>query len=283
MSKDLKEEYEHMLDSGMPDLWDRIEPQLHEKKTEKKGINRSKRIYLYSGMAAACLCLAIAIPAIIRTRDNGMQNSTGSYMMADETASAENNGMADGAEDGGMMGESMAAQEDDASDMQGINESATMSSESAMENMTLWDGDSYDAAIPEDYEDDVSMDDSMNSDGAINSMDAEDATEAEDEGRKNPQNLQDSQQTVRLPGDSGEKLEVKGRVLKVFGEETYTNYEMIITEVNGQVLSGEESRIHAISTKSLTEEHKNEQADDTVHALIQWDEGQACYRILEIL
>lgn len=116
MSKDLKNEYENLLESEIPDLWSRIEPKLHEKamqvqretapgvssgnceqyetakaemnvseyagrtitedtgknahkKANRKtgGIFHAKRIYLYSGIAAACLCLVIAIPVIVRT------------------------------------------------------------------------------------------------------------------------------------------------------------------------------------------------------------------------
>lgn len=279
MSKDLKEEYEHMLDSRMPDLWDRIEPQLHEKKTEKKRINRSKRIYLYSGMAAACLCLAIAIPAIIRTRDTGMKNGAGAYMMADEAASAENNGMADGAEDGGMMGESMAAQEDDASDMQGINESATMSSESVMESMNSWEDDSCDTAMAEDYDASHDIDGTMNSAEIGSSESAMSDPEADPGDRKEPQSLE----TVRLSGDTGEELEVEGSVLRIRGEDAYMSYVIAVSKADGQTLQGDENRIRAIATSSQTEDYKKKQTDETIHAMIRWDEELDCYRILEIL
>ena len=83
MSKDLKNEYEALLDSEIPDLWSRIEPELHEKQIcKKENENNPKkkrsgtRIYFYSGIAAACLCLAIAVPVIIRYADGGSKSET---------------------------------------------------------------------------------------------------------------------------------------------------------------------------------------------------------------
>lgn len=268
MSKDLKEEYEHMLDSRMPDLWDRIEPQLHEKKTEKKRINRSKRIYLYSGMVAACLCLAIAIPAIIRTRDTGMKNGAGAYMMADEAA-----------EDGGMTGGTMTAQEETASDMHEINESAAMSSESVMESMNSWEDDSCDTAMAEDYDAPHDIDGTMNSTEIGSSESAMSDPEADPGDRKEPQ----SPETVRLSGDAGEELEVEGSVLRIRGEDAYMSYVIAVSKVDGQTLQEDENRIRAIATSSQTEDYKKKQTDETIHAMIRWDEELDCYRILEIL
>lgn len=73
MSRDLKHEYEAMLDQEIPDLWSRIEPRLADKKgmqnaePKEKSIRtrRIKRstIAVWGSLAAACVCLAIIFPA----------------------------------------------------------------------------------------------------------------------------------------------------------------------------------------------------------------------------
>lgn len=89
MGRDLKKEYEAMLDHEIPDLWSRIEPQLADKKKEgaaqsmapvqqaaqsvsstggapkRRGISR-RSIAVWGSLVAACVCLAIVIPAFIR-------------------------------------------------------------------------------------------------------------------------------------------------------------------------------------------------------------------------
>ncbi len=89
MGRDLKNEYEAMLDHEIPDLWSRIEPQLADKKKEgtaqstpsvqqaaqpvsstggaskRRGISR-RSVAVWGSLAAACVCLAIVIPAFIR-------------------------------------------------------------------------------------------------------------------------------------------------------------------------------------------------------------------------
>lgn len=73
MSRDLKQEYEEMLDQEIPDLWSRIEPRLADKKetqnAEQKEKTMPKRrikrstIAVLGSLAAACVCLAIILPA----------------------------------------------------------------------------------------------------------------------------------------------------------------------------------------------------------------------------
>ena len=73
MSRDLKHEYEAMLDQEIPDLWSRIEPRLADKKgtqnEEPKGKSirtrriRRSTIAVWGSLAAACVCLAIIFPA----------------------------------------------------------------------------------------------------------------------------------------------------------------------------------------------------------------------------
>lgn len=227
MSKNLKEEYEQMLDSGMPDLWSRIEPQLHEKTVEKKTFGKNKRRYMYSGMAAACLCLVIAIPVMIRTMNTGHHNETN--MIAADDSTGSNGTYAAGTTDAG--------------------EEADMSNEIAADDVQMWTEESCE--ITQDM--------------------------AEDTVRE-----ADGIPYTRLTADTGEKLEVEGSIVRAYVEEDVTGYEMLITSVDGQTVSGEENRIYAISAARRTEEWKADQPADTVHAVIQWDEKRACYRILEI-
>ena len=72
MSKDLNNEFKQYMDEVTPDLWNRIEPAL-KPKTKVTKFNK-KAIYKYSGLVAACLCLAVIIPVLLnlsRSADKG--------------------------------------------------------------------------------------------------------------------------------------------------------------------------------------------------------------------
>ncbi len=100
MSRDLKHEYEAMLDQEIPDLWSRIEPRLSDKKgtqnaeSERKRIRprRIKRstIAVWGSLAAACVCLAIILPAwrgnTKSAKNEERTNQTVSAGSADTTA-----------------------------------------------------------------------------------------------------------------------------------------------------------------------------------------------------
>ena len=60
MKRDFKDEYQEYIESDMPDLWSRIEPNLKEKAPADTGRKRSN-IYLMKTLipAAACLCLLL--------------------------------------------------------------------------------------------------------------------------------------------------------------------------------------------------------------------------------
>lgn len=60
MKRDFKDEYQEYIESDMPDLWSRIEPNLKEKAPADTGRKRSN-IYLIKTLipAAACLCLLL--------------------------------------------------------------------------------------------------------------------------------------------------------------------------------------------------------------------------------
>lgn len=95
MNKNLEREYRALVSSEVPDLWARIEAGLDDKKTvpEKKAPEtdfpeadsqvehvRSKKVNFkaWAGLAAACVCAALIVPAVARTMI--MQgSSSGSY------------------------------------------------------------------------------------------------------------------------------------------------------------------------------------------------------------
>lgn len=107
MSRDLKREYEAMLDQEIPDLWSRIEPQLADKKTaqavplrpaesgSRGGVRKKQRISrrtiaVWGSFAAACVCLAIVIPIWTQNgKGKEAKKSDGRYFMADQAQSAQ--------------------------------------------------------------------------------------------------------------------------------------------------------------------------------------------------
>lgn len=119
MSRDLKSEYEAMLDQEIPDLWSRIEPRLADKKgtqnAEPKGKSiRTRRIKrstvaVWGSLAAACVCLAIIIPAWNRSEksaDGTNQMESGSAMntaAADTSAADNSTPMMEAESDGSAM------------------------------------------------------------------------------------------------------------------------------------------------------------------------------------
>ncbi len=69
MSKDLEKEYKALMDSEVPDLWARIESGLDEKPvcSYQKNIDRKKQsIKMWAGLVAACVCIVLSIPVMIR-------------------------------------------------------------------------------------------------------------------------------------------------------------------------------------------------------------------------
>lgn len=79
MSKNLEMEYKKQIQSNVPDLWNRIEAGLEEKRTRPK---RRKRPYIIGGgILAAGLCVAVALPVFTR--------STKNYSASDSAVSAD--------------------------------------------------------------------------------------------------------------------------------------------------------------------------------------------------
>lgn len=82
MSKNLEREYRALVNSEVPDLWARIEAGLEDKKTtpekeETRGNVRGKKVNLkmWAGLAAACVCVALIVPAMARMMTMGGSGS----------------------------------------------------------------------------------------------------------------------------------------------------------------------------------------------------------------
>ena len=79
MSKNLEMEYKKQIQNNVPDLWNRIEAGLEEKRAKPK---RRKRPYIISGgILAAGLYVAVALPVFTR--------STKNYSASDAAVSAD--------------------------------------------------------------------------------------------------------------------------------------------------------------------------------------------------
>lgn len=92
MKRDFKDEYQEYIESDMPDLWSRIEPNLKEKAPADTGRKRSN-IYLIKALipAAACLCLllvGIGALSLNRGAKDGAAYDAGAAEGIAETAEA---------------------------------------------------------------------------------------------------------------------------------------------------------------------------------------------------
>lgn len=67
MSKDLEREYRELISEDVPDLWDRIEDRLEQKQPETKRNSMRKNYRVWGAAAAACVCLAVAVPVLLRS------------------------------------------------------------------------------------------------------------------------------------------------------------------------------------------------------------------------
>lgn len=75
MSKNLEMEYKKQIQNNVPDLWNRIEAGLEEKKPvnqrkRRKSVRRKNFYFIGGGILAAGLCVAVALPVFTRTTKN---------------------------------------------------------------------------------------------------------------------------------------------------------------------------------------------------------------------
>lgn len=91
--KNFENEYKELIQEDMPDLWDRIEAGLVEKKpaveqtvepmetvAERKRPISIHKLVRYAGLAAACLCVVILTPVIIMVTSGGAGDCASSTM-----------------------------------------------------------------------------------------------------------------------------------------------------------------------------------------------------------
>lgn len=275
MSKDFKNEYENLLDSEIPDLWSRIEPQLHEKE-RKKTKKKPRRLYAYSGVAAACLCLAIAVPVIVRTM-NGSSNREDAKT---QNYAADTSGIADA--EAPMEGTQATAEDKaDSFFMNGMDamESADCEAdESAMYDDSINEADAGAECIIADATEDAAEYDSDE-----RAQDSTESSTANEEG-----SIGAAKETLRLPDDNGDSMEIEGLVISVSAEDELVVYEITVITVDGQRFSGVKQAYPIMAAVSLDADDnlrdripEGDNAD--IRAKIRWDEAINRYRILEIL
>lgn len=88
MSKQLEKEYRSLMEEDAPDLWGRIEAGLEPKKqpVHKTGFWRKYRAW--GAVAAACVCLMLAVPVMQRLTYKGESNAFDSASSAGGNMSA---------------------------------------------------------------------------------------------------------------------------------------------------------------------------------------------------
>ena len=309
MSKDFKSEYENQLDFEIPDLWSRIEPQLHEKIAQPmatqvnawqpnvqqpmvaqapvnmqqpqvvvKQKNKLRRIYAYSGIAVACLCVVIAIPVLMGNMDrkdasNDMvaMDSAVSEESVNENTTAGWNDMAMGSADADM---------DMEMDMDTSSESATQTDDCVVEDGTASDSDAEvsdaQTAAPEEM---------LTPDAENSMMDAD--ADAEAEADEEAESWEGEVESVRLPEDTGEVLEIYGTVTAFSAGDGSVLYEILVTEVDSDMISYDtESVILAewlLTEEQLSAPESEYRLSDEVRLRIQWNEERQNYCILEAL
>ncbi len=287
MSKDFKSEYENQLDFEIPDLWSRIEPQLHEKTAQPmaaqanvwqtnaqqpmvaqepvnmqqpqvvvKKKNKLRRIYAYSGIAVACLCVVIAIPVLMGNID---RKDASNDMVAMDSAVSE----------------------------ESVNENTT----AGWSDIVIGSADAdMDMDMDTSAESEAVTDDCVMEDGTASDSDAEvsDAQTAAPEEMLTPDAENDVMaEPVRLPEDTGEVLEIYGTVTAFSAGDGIMLYEILVTEVDSDMISYDTQSV-ILAEWLLTEEQLSApeaevRLSDEVRLRIQWNEERQNYCILEVL
>ncbi|MDE6529978.1 MAG: anti-sigma factor [Lachnospiraceae bacterium] len=158
MSKNFEEEYRQMIDSELPDLWDRIEAQLPKtaaavsEEVVTVGSSRHFRnrwMPAVITMAAALLFVIAALPVLFfpRGKESSMRNESAGAADYDGTMMADDAGEYYGAENGcsdGKFGEEPAAEPLlGIQSMFGDSDCATETAESSMAQDTAQDAADY--------------------------------------------------------------------------------------------------------------------------------------------
>lgn len=144
MERDFELEYKELKQSETPDLWNRIEAGLSEKKIATVPFEENRNAYLkrftvkkqtpwkrWGLLAAACLCVVIVLPAMMISLTNSEKSSSSADTASPAEESAD--GFAGGAEAGADMAET----------------AENTASESEEDNGALEESESAAAAEPE--------------------------------------------------------------------------------------------------------------------------------------
>ena len=128
--ENFEKEYRKMIQEEMPDLWNRIEAGLPEKKKK----TRTGKVLRYSGLAAACLCGVILIPAMMFLLTGNKSEQTD--RAAGESA-AENMAAVEESAEEGMAAVEESAAESVAAVEESAEEGMAAVGESAAESMAV--------------------------------------------------------------------------------------------------------------------------------------------------
>lgn len=136
--RNLEEEYKKSQQEKTPDLWEKIEAGLPEK---RKSQGR-KRLIRYMGVAAAALFICVLIPVIRNQKRGNTMNESSSYDSAMPTNEADNNVALLPEENNEALPDSAAQEADsvleqtdsDRSDFDSASESSIMQDAASIEN-----------------------------------------------------------------------------------------------------------------------------------------------------
>lgn len=87
MSKQLEKEYRSLMKEDAPDLWGRIEAGLEPKKQPVHKMGFWRKYRTWGMVAAACVCLMLAVPVMQRLTYKGESNASDSASPAGENMS----------------------------------------------------------------------------------------------------------------------------------------------------------------------------------------------------
>lgn len=300
MSKDFKSEYENQLDFEIPDLWSRIEPQLHEKASQatvnmqqpvtvqmvannqqpyvavKTKKSKLRRIYAYSGIAVACLCVVIAIPVLMGNMER--KDASNDMVAMDSAVSEEsvNENTTAGWSD--IMIGSADADMDMEMDKDTSAESEVVTDDCVMEDGTAAGSDAAVNNAPLETPEETQTESAVTD---------EEATMPDADTDEKLENWESETEYSRLPEDTGEVLEIYGTVIAFNAGDGSALYEILVTEVDSDMLSYDTESVILVewilTEEQLSAPEAEYRLSDEVRLQIQWDEESGNYRILAVL